>query len=246
MTVDFSNLTQLRQALEATWPPAATTRLGDWLLRDGQGGGKRVSAATPAGPDALDQIDEAIAEMERQGQTPLFSLTPEEAPIDRALIARGFGKVDPVTVYVCDLGAVFPPIPEDARVSPLWEPLAITREIWAAGRIGAERLAVMDRVTGPKTSLLGRINDRPAAAAFVAADGEIACLHALEVRSAARRQGMARAMMLGAMDWARQAGATHLAIAVTDANDAAIGLYRALGMEACDSYHYRIAMRTGN
>jgi N-acetylglutamate synthase len=36
-------------AMEATWPPAATTRLGPWLLRDGKGGGKRVSAATLAG-----------------------------------------------------------------------------------------------------------------------------------------------------------------------------------------------------
>jgi N-acetylglutamate synthase len=36
--------------LEATWPPAARHRAGPWVLRDGAGGGKRVSAATAEGP----------------------------------------------------------------------------------------------------------------------------------------------------------------------------------------------------
>ena len=34
-------------ALDATWPAAARQTMGPWIIRDGQGGGKRVSAATP-------------------------------------------------------------------------------------------------------------------------------------------------------------------------------------------------------
>ena len=35
----------LHAVAEATWPPAATQTLGPVTLRDGKGGGKRVSAA---------------------------------------------------------------------------------------------------------------------------------------------------------------------------------------------------------
>ena len=33
--------------LDATWPAAARQTMGPWIIRDGQGGGKRVPAATP-------------------------------------------------------------------------------------------------------------------------------------------------------------------------------------------------------
>ena len=41
---------QLYDICDGTWPAAAIKRLGPWTLRDGQGGGKRVSAATAEGP----------------------------------------------------------------------------------------------------------------------------------------------------------------------------------------------------
>ena len=34
-------------ALEETWPAVARHTMDPWIIRDGQGGGKRVSAATP-------------------------------------------------------------------------------------------------------------------------------------------------------------------------------------------------------
>ena len=33
-------------AMEATWPAASRRQVGPFVIRDGQGGGKRVSAAT--------------------------------------------------------------------------------------------------------------------------------------------------------------------------------------------------------
>ena len=36
----------LQAAMDATWPAAAMHRAGPWMLRNGAGGGKRVSAAT--------------------------------------------------------------------------------------------------------------------------------------------------------------------------------------------------------
>ena len=40
---------EFAEAMEATWPPHATHRQGPWLIREGAGGGKRVSAASVEG-----------------------------------------------------------------------------------------------------------------------------------------------------------------------------------------------------
>ena len=56
-----------------------------------------------------------------------------------------------------DLAAVEPPF---LSSFPHWPPLGIARAIWAEGGIVPARLAVMDRVTLPKTAILGRTGDR--------------------------------------------------------------------------------------
>ena len=59
----------LEAALEATWPPARAWTVGPWRIRDGAGGGKRVSAATIRNPDAdiavaIDRLDAAACSVE--------------------------------------------------------------------------------------------------------------------------------------------------------------------------------------
>jgi len=43
----------LARVMEETWPPAARWRLGPFTLRDGAGGGKRVSAQKPVIGEAV-------------------------------------------------------------------------------------------------------------------------------------------------------------------------------------------------
>ena len=53
----------LAQVMEATWPAASVVRLGPWAIRDGKGGGKRVSAATAETawqPDDIAQAEGAM------------------------------------------------------------------------------------------------------------------------------------------------------------------------------------------
>ena len=49
----------------------------------------------------------------------------------------------------------------------------------------------MERVAPPRAALLGRLHDRAAGAAFVAADGPVAMIHAIEVAPAFPRPGLA-------------------------------------------------------
>lgn len=227
----------LYAAFEATWPPAQRIELGPFTYRDGAGGGSRVSAATlddDLTDAALDQIE---ARFSADNRPALFQVRAGQEAFDECLDARAYTLFDPVTCLLAPLDRLPAASPEDGYVA--WPPVAMQRDIWAEDGIGPARLAVMDRVSGPKCSILGRLGDAPAATAFVATKGEIAALHALVVSKPYRRNGLGRAMVALAADWARAQGATYLALQVTTANTAALSLYQALGLEPVTGYHYR-------
>ncbi|MCE8512381.1 GNAT family N-acetyltransferase [Ruegeria pomeroyi] len=226
--------------VDATWPAADSRTDGTLTLREGRGGGKRVSAASASGAVSEVQIDAAEAAMRQMGQPPLFQLRPGDEALDASLAGRGYSIVDPVNIYACPVTQLTDtPIPR-VTVFALWEPLAIMRELWAEGGIGPGRLAVMDRVTGPKTGLLMRHRDKPGGVAFVAIHDGVAMLHALEIPPNQRRQGLGQWAMRGAAFWAMDNGAHTLSVVCTKANEGANALYRSLGMEIVGEYHYRL------
>ncbi|MCX8509426.1 MAG: GNAT family N-acetyltransferase [Rhodobacteraceae bacterium] len=234
-------MTRRIEALEASWPAAATHVAGGWRVRDGQGGGKRVSAATAAEEDrALTTLDVAEAAQARLGQAEVFFLTPDQQALDAALAARGYRLNDALLWYEAPLARLTEAAPERLSTFPIWPPLAIMTEIWEAGQIGPARLAVMERARGPKTSLLGRTGDRAVGAAFVALAGDLAMVHALHVEPAQRRQGQARNLMRAAAHWAAAEGAARLALVVRADNQPACALYDSLGMAASAYGHYRV------
>lgn len=230
---------ELIAAMEATWPAATTTRHGPWTIRDGQGGGKRVSAATALPGWHPTDLPQAEAAMTALGQPPLFLIRDGDTALDETLAGQGYRVVDPVIGYAAPLAALADVPPAPMTSFPHWPPMAIAESLWAEGGIGPARLAVMQRVQAPKTAILGRANDRAAGAAFVAIHGNIAMLHALEVTPALRRQGSAHNILRAAALWAQQNGADTLTLVVTVANENARRLYASLGMQPVGQYHYR-------
>jgi GNAT superfamily N-acetyltransferase len=230
----------LHAALEATWPPARAFAQGAWTIREGRGGGKRVSAATADGVWSVDGLPEAEAAMRTLGQVPLFLVREGEDRLDDALAARGYRRQAPTLFYEAAVAALAP-YPDPMTGFAHWPPLAIVSGIWSAAGIGAARQAVMERVEAPHAALLGRTRDRPAGAAFVAVAGAVAMIHALEVPEAQRRQGAARNILGRAAQWSADQGAERLALAVTEANEAARALYAQAGMQVAGRYHYREA-----
>ena len=222
--------------MEATWPPAATRRLGPVLLREGRGGGGRVSAATVEGLWTSADIDAAEAAM----PAPLWRVRAGEAALDEALAARGYTVRDPTRLWWAEAAALAPARPERLTGFAVWPPIAVMRDLWAEGGIGPERLAVMHRAPEPCTGLLARAADRPAGAAFTAAAGGVAVVHAIEVAPALRRRGVGLSLLRHAAWWARGVGACHLALAVTEANAGAGALYVRAGMTPAPGYHYRV------
>lgn len=228
----------LFEVIDATWPAASVRQAGGFLIREGRGGGSRVSAASLIGRFETADIAAAIAAQRDLGQEPKFMLRPGEDALDAALADRGFEAFDPVVILTADLAALpreVPPVTAFAH----WPPLAIAREIWAENGIGPARQAIIDRARAPKATVLGRSRDRAAGAAFVAIHDRTAMLHALVVAPEFRRLGLARAILAEACRWAAAEGAARMSLVVTRANTAALALYRDLGMQPVCAYHYR-------
>ena len=228
----------LFRILDATWPPARYVEQGPWLLREGKGGGQRVSAATPKTPVLETDIDVAETGMADLEQPSIFMIRAEDSALDRWLEQRGYKIVDPVTAYVSRVETLVADIPP-AEIFPVWPPMAVQREIWQRGGIGPARIAVMERVAGPKTTFLARNRDIPAGVAFVGIHGDVAMLHALEVQPDQRRTGLGRKLLQGAARWAMGNGAGWLSLMVTAANTPANRLYQDLAMTPGAGYHYR-------
>lgn len=232
---------QLFEAIEHTWPAARRWQDGPWTLREGQGGGQRVSAATAMGSVNEDDIAMAEEQMRALGQVPLFQMRgPQDDVLDALLEARGYQKRDTTIIYAAPI-ALLTDI-EIPRVTAfaIWEPLAIMRELWAQSGIGPERLAVMAR-SGTKTAILARWNEKPAGVGFAALHGEICMAHCIEVLPHQRRQGVAGWIMRRAAFWAQENGARHISVLCVADNAPANALYKALGFQKAGQYHYRRA-----
>ena len=169
--------------LDATWPAAARQTMGPWIIRDGQGGGKRVSAATPQSNWTPADIQTAEVAMQDLGQTPLFMITDKDLNLDQALATAGYDIVDPVNIYSTSVNTLTTERPPKVSMFSVWPPLAIEIDMWAEGGISDARVNVMKRVQGPKTSILARWNDHPAGVGFAAVHGNDAFVHAVEIRN---------------------------------------------------------------
>ncbi|WP_131578932.1 GNAT family N-acetyltransferase, partial [Paracoccus nototheniae] len=200
--------------------------------------GGRVSSARASGPWTPDDLAAAEAQHAAWGQPPLFRAWGDEGDLIAALTDRGYVADNPTLIMASPVAALtdraLPPVTAFA----VWPPLAIQRQIWAAGNIGPARQAVMDLVPHPKAALLGRLRDRAAGAGFVAIHGPVAMVHAVEVLEGFRRQGLAGWMMRQAAFWAAEQGASRIGLAVSRANRGAAATYASLGFSPAGHYAY--------
>lgn len=223
-------------AIEATWPPRACYQKGDWMLRDGAGGGKRVSAATVLQNADTADIEMAAEEMRRLEQTPLFMIRNQDQELDKRLAVQGYQMIDPVVVLIAKTDDLLRQTPPAYDIACLEAPNTDAKTIWADGGIRQTRLDVMARVTCSKTILYAPGQG----VAFTAAYQGISMTHAVEVCVSCRRKGVARALMQKAFAWAKIKNCPWSAVLTVRENIPAHSLYETLGMYETAAYHYRI------
>jgi len=234
------NLENFWVANDCCWPAKTTYNLGPWIIRCGKGGGKRVSAATRNGGFVVSDVILAEDAMRELSQPPMFRIYKDDEELDSALSKIGYSIIDPSTIYSCNINKISTLNLPLVTAFTVWPPLHLMEEIWLSGGIGLERLAVMDRTMHPKTSILGRINNKASGCAFVSTYKNIATIHAVHVLPSSRRLGLGRYMLIAAANWAMERGCLYFSLISSDSNEKAKQLYTKLGMEPIGHYHYRI------
>ncbi|GHA48150.1 N-acetyltransferase [Amylibacter ulvae] len=220
----------LYDAIDATWAPFEMREENGWIIREGRGGGKRVSAATQTEANA--SIENAERAMDALEQQRMFMIRAGFPTLEIQLARRQYSILDATLIMACETTKIAAKHPVDISQ----DPSKTQAEIWAAGGVNSERLDVMRRVSVPKACL--SIQNK--AAAFAAIHDGVCMVHCVEVIESMRRQGLGKQIMQAVAEWAAQNKAHTVCILVVAANHGAKTMYEKMGLVEVGKYHYRI------
>ena len=253
---------ELERVAARGWPGTEQGRVGEWLLRAGHGFTGRANAALPIGDPGV-PLTTAVSTVEQwyserglpaRFQVPLVG----SPPVDDLLAGLGYEPVDGAFVLVADLLPLLggPPgertdpggsVPEqlelrlDERPDDGW----LAQYHYRGGALPADARAVIE-AGGPLA--FASVRTRPGSGAGA---GEVLAIArgavserwlgvtAVEVVTAARRRGLATAMLLALSGWAEGLGALAAYLQVAAENEAAYQLYARAGFVEHHRYHYR-------
>lgn len=237
----------------ATWLPARTERVGDWLLGFTGGLTRRANSAVPAtagAPLSDDDLARIEAWYAATGQPTVFRIcTAAPAGLDRRLAERGYVEGSVTEVWVRDLGpGLLAPDAATEHDAPAISQHDTPDPAWLDGWLGVKASTAptdRDLATGLLTGSPARyLTARDADGAVlgvlrVGLADDWAGLSCLAVSAAARRRGIGRALTLAGLRAAADQGATRAFLQVEVHNAPAVALYRDLGFRAAERYVYR-------
>jgi ribosomal protein S18 acetylase RimI-like enzyme len=227
------------------WPAVVDRPLGAWRLRAAGGFTGRANAGLAIGepgmpvPAALD----AVRAFAREHAIPARVHVPVGSPWDRAVAAQGWvldvahSRGAEVAVLVAPLqGTRDPRVELPERPSEGWWRLGLGAPPTPAQRHvldpGGDPRTAFGQIPGPDGAVIATVR------ATVVEDH----LHVsmLEVAPAARRQGLATALLASAAEWGRGHGARWAVLQVALHNTGARALYDRLGYAEHHQYRYLV------
>lgn len=234
----MTTVAELEKAAYDTWTPDRSTRIGDWCLYATDGFTRRVNCATAHGSPGVDgQTREAVqAWLNDNGAALVVRVTPLLSDDTQATISTnwGFEPFDETVVMAAPAEASYD---ESIRLVDVGDN-AFFADINRLNDRSDSSVPAWKR-------LLERVRMRAAgiwvpdvAAGLVVCSGNLAAVYSVAVHPDHRREGIARRMMQSATAWAVDRGADTMFLQVHGENDAAIGLYDALGYQEQYRYWY--------
>jgi len=235
-----TNQSEFLKLLEDTWPPGEVIHFDNWTIRISNGAGKRASAISLEGVWEEASFIRLKKFLKRLGKSEIFMIYQSGSLFEKELNKRNYQVFDKSCIFEISVSELIKNEPPPISMFSIWPPLEIQKQLWNSNGVGWQRQAVMNRANQIKTSILARWDDNPVASAFIAKSGNVAFLHALVVEQNFRRQGVARALIRYAGQWADKNNCARLMVVTTEANSAANSLYTSLKFQLVNKYHYRI------
>lgn len=229
----------------ASWMPRERAETAWWLFRADRGVTNRANSAVPRGPagTAIRELEAFYAER----SLPAVAQIPTHArfsELDGELAVRGYTLHTPTLVQLLRLR------PEHAGVggaaitdepSAAWTARYLATDGRGDERADAVQLEIVTRT--PARYLISAESD--VAVARLSVHGDIAALSCMSVAGTHRGLGHGGMLLRAAVGEAAALGCRHVALQVAADNAPALRLYRAVGFETVDRYHYRVEPATG-
>lgn len=229
------------------WPALTTLVHGDWQARLAGGLSRRANSINPLRADATlgDEDIRFFAHVFRKQSLPLIVRVPSllQGGVDDALTRCAFTAEGDCLVLHGATDAIA--TQRDPAVTIADKP---TREWFdaihsAQDRPAAQRAiyeAMIGAISLPSGFAMLHDNNEPVALAYGAIDGDLLCIESVVTAAAHRGRGYARRLMIALLHWAKANGAATACLQVEAANNAALALYRPLGLDReLYRYHYR-------
>jgi GNAT superfamily N-acetyltransferase len=238
----------LLEALAArAWPAGEQQRLDGWILRRTPSVRRRRSnSALPLGTSAA-----ALERVERfyrdRGAAPIVQVAPAEElrALDAELQDRGWRRDAPTDILVSSVEDVPAAGPTEASVSirPAVDLDWLDAWIAAEGRPDARETCVhvLQRIPSPAGFAIARIDGQAAGVGLAVCERGWSGVFCMATDPAARRRGVARAVLRSLAQWSREQGARDLYLQVERDNAPAEALYASMGFGRSHGYHFRIA-----
>ena len=243
MQISRDDRTRMERAHVHAWPALRSANIDGWLWRSSGGASQRANSVSTLGfhgvsPEAA--IADAEARYEAAAQPSRFHTFEETSPPGLAdmLQKRGYRPAEP-TITMFKRIAAANPAPEVETRDNAWNEW---RDIYL-GEISPSRRVVnaliLDRIPRPRAFFGYRRGAETVATALCVVSFGCAVIECVATRADARRQGVARALLIAAESWAAghaseaaSRSVDYVGLQVLAANEPAIALYRQLGFVA--------------
>jgi N-acetylglutamate synthase len=226
---------ELAALASRAWPATETARLGDWTLRAAAGFTRRANSVLVTGDPGVptaQALETVVRWYGSRGLTPYLQM-PDASPYAEQVAAAGWAREADTVVRAAPLAPLLE-LPATGVATSRTPDAA-----WLAAyhRTGTLAGAALKVVSGGPGVWFASVPG--AAIGRVAVEGPWALFGAVEVTPAARRGGLATAVMGALARRAHAEGATAAYLQVEADNAPARALYDRLGFTDHDRYHYR-------
>jgi GNAT superfamily N-acetyltransferase len=238
------NARDIDLATITTWPAAVTEQRGGWFYLAAGGVTGRVNAAWPLdwhGGDLDVAIDNVEAWYAARHLPPRFKLTDDAfapAELPQVLARRGYEAVSPTLIMTAPIVPREPP--EGVAISAAMPATfdAVLRDVSKDLSEYDERQSIALRAPQPAAFAMIEREGRVAAIGMSAAAGDLAGVFLMRAAPEARRQGLARAILVALLAQCARWNARTAFLQVDADNAAAIALYEGEGFARLSTYRF--------
>ncbi|MFZ1815182.1 MAG: GNAT family N-acetyltransferase [Rhizobiaceae bacterium] len=243
---DLATVRRLEAAGFCAFPAGSVRYDGTWALRTTKGvPAKRVNSINPLDPNDTIDFDTRIARaselFREQGQEMIFRISPlaPDVLVDH-LQRSGWCSFDESIVMA---GALSADLGNGRAGEPVGDAVAWAEAMMKIEQRDASGVPALVQSIAAARGATGLFltkdpDGHPTSTVRCVADLGLAGIFELATDSNCRRRGYGRAILSGALSWARARGASTAWLQVTAVNAPAISLYQQMGMHEVYRYSY--------